>query len=73
MYYSNKLSNTAGISGTFSRPPQYIGFNLLGWVSGRGWGGWWEAEDRFFHTFEQKSSYCVFIEVHEQPRFTCQA
>ena len=27
----------------------------------------------FFHTFEQKNSYCVFIEVHRQPPFTCQA
>ena len=38
-----------------------------GWVGGRGWG----AEGRFFHTFEQKSSHCVFIEVHRQPQLTC--
>ena len=31
-----------------------------------------EAEGGFFHTFEQKSSYCVFIEVYKQPQFTCQ-
>ena len=34
----------------------------VGWVKGR-----------FFHTFELKSSYCVFTEVHKQPQFTCQA
>ena len=36
-------------------------------------GGGWEAEGGFFHTFGQKSSQCVFIEVHRQPQFTCQA
>ena len=38
-----------------------------------GGGGGWGAEGGFFYTFEQKSSHCVFIEVHRQPRFTCQA
>ena len=37
---------------------------------GVGGGGRWEAEGGFFHTFEQKSSHCVFIEVHRQPQFT---
>ena len=36
-------------------------------VGGR---GRWEAEG---HTFEQKSSYCVFTKVHRQPQFICQA
>ena len=31
------------------------------------------AKGRFFHGFEQKCSDCVFIEVHNQPQFTCQA
>ena len=45
-----------------------------GWVGWRGGGGGgWGAVGRFFHTFEQKSSHCVFIEVHRQPQFTCQA
>ena len=44
-----------------------------GWAGGRGWGGWWGAVGGFFCTFEQKSSRCVFIEVHRQPQFTCQA
>ena len=39
---------------------------------GGGWGGW-GAEGRFFHTFEHKSSHCVFLDVHKQPVFTCQA
>ena len=36
--------------------------------------GWGEcgAVGGFFHTFEQKSSHCVFIEMHRQPQFTCQ-
>ena len=38
-----------------------------------GGGGGWGAIGGFFHTFEQKSSCCVFIEVHRQPQFTCQA
>ena len=42
------------------------------WVGRRGLGGW-GVEGGFFHTFEQKSSHCVFIEVHRQPQFTCQA
>ena len=29
--------------------------------------GEWVAEDGFFNTLEQKSSHCVFIEVHKQP------
>ena len=44
-----------------------------GWAGGRGLGGWWGgwgAEDGFFHTFDWKSSHCVFIEVHKQPQFT---
>ena len=46
-----------------------------GWVGrdGVGNGGGWEAKGGFFHTFEQKSSHCVFIEVYRQPQFTCQA
>ena len=36
----------------------------------RGWGG---SQGWFFHTFEQKSNHCVFIGVHRQPQFTCQA
>ena len=40
-----------------------------GWAGG---GGGLGTEDGFFHTFEQKSSHCVFIEVHRQPQFTCQ-
>ena len=42
-------------------------------MGGRGGGGRWGTEGGFFHTFEQKSSHCVFIEVHKQPQFTCQA
>ena len=51
---------------------QYIG---CGWWEGGGVGGGdgWGAEGGFFHTFEQKSSHCVFIEMHRQPQFTCQA
>ena len=41
-----------------------------GWVGG---GGGWGAVGGFFLTFEQKSSHCVFIDVHRQPQFTCQA
>ena len=36
-------------------------------------GGEWGVAGGFFHTFKQKSSHCVFIEVHRQPQFTCQA
>ena len=36
-------------------------------------GGGWGAVIGLFHTFEQKSSHCVFIEVHRHPQFTCQA
>ena len=39
---------------------------------GGGWGAW-GAVGGFFHTSEQKRSHCVFIEVHRQPQFTCQA
>ena len=35
-------------------------------------GGEWGAEGRFFHTFEQKSGHCTFIEVHRQSQLTCQ-
>ena len=44
--------------------------SVYGW-----WGGQWggrRAEGGFFHAFEQKSSHCVFIEVHKQLQFTCQ-
>ena len=46
-----------------------------GWAggSGVGNGGRWGVKDKFFHTFEQKSSRCVFMEVHKHPRFTFQA
>ena len=44
-----------------------------GWGDGVGGGGGWGAVGRLFHTFEQKSSHCVFIEVHRHPQFTCQA
>ena len=46
-----------------------------GWAGGGGvgGGGGWGAIGGFFHTFEQKSSHCVFIEVHRQPQFTFQA
>ena len=46
-----------------------------GWAGGRGVGDWdgWGVEGGFFHTFEQKSSHCVFIKVHRQPKSTCQA
>ena len=37
-----------------------------------GWGGW-GAKGRFLRTFDWKSSHCVSIEVHKQPKFTCQA
>ena len=33
--------------------------------SGDGWG----TEGGFFHTFEQKSSHCIFIEVGELTGF----
>ena len=33
-------------------------------------GGRWGAKGRYLHTFDWKSSHCVFIEV---PQFTCQA
>ena len=55
----------------FFRPHQYPGFSI--WGGGVGGGGRWGAVGGFFHTFEQKSSHCVFIEVHGQPQFTCQA
>ena len=42
------------------------------WVGGRGVGGW-GAVGGFFHTFEQKSSHCMFIEEHRQPQFIYQA
>ena len=36
-----------------------------GWEEGgMGGGGGWGAEGEFFHTFEQKSSHCVFTKVH---------
>ena len=38
-----------------------------------GGGGGWGVQGEFFHTFEQKSSHYVFIEVHNQLQFTCQA
>ena len=45
-----------------------------GWeVGGVGGGGGWGAVGGLFHTFEQKSSHCVFIEVHSHPQFACQA
>ena len=49
-----------------------------GWTGKReggrvGSGGRWGADGGFFHIFEQKSSHCVFIEVHRQPQFTGQA
>ena len=40
---------------------------------GVGGGGGWGAVGRLLHTFEQKSSHCVFIEVHRHPQLTCQA
>ena len=40
---------------------------------GVGGGSGWGAEGGFFYIFEQKSSHCVFIKVHRQPQFTCQA
>ena len=40
---------------------------------GVGGGGGWGAVGGLLHTFEQKSSHCVFIEVHRHPQFTCQA
>ena len=40
---------------------------------GVGGGCGWRTVGGFFCTFEQKSSHCVFIEVHRQPQFTCQA
>ena len=40
-----------------------------GLLVGGGLGGW-GAEGGFFHTFEQKRSHCVFIEVHRQPHST---
>ena len=52
----------------FFRPHQYPGFGVGRWE-----GGGWGAVGGFFHTFEQKSSHCVFIEVHRQPQFICQA
>ena len=52
---------------------QYIGGGWVGGQDGVGGGGKWGAKGGFFHTFEQKSSHCVFIEVHRQPQFTCQA
>ena len=36
-------------------------------------GGRWGAIGGFFLTFGQKNSHCVFIEVHIQSQFTCQA
>ena len=51
---------------------QYIGGGRAG-GGGVGGGGGWGATGGLFHTFEQKSSHCVFIEVHRHPQFTCQA
>ena len=44
----------------------------MGWQEGSGVGGW-GAESGYLHTFDLKSSHCVFIEVLKQPQFTCQA
>ena len=45
-----------------------------GWEGGgMGGGGRWGAKGGFFHTFEQKTNHCVFVEVHRQPQFTCHA
>ena len=51
----------------------WIWFIGDGCMGGMGSKGRWGAKDGFIHTFEQKSSHCVFIEVHKQPQFTCQA
>ena len=48
---------------------QYIG----GGQAGGGGVGGWGAVGGLFHTFEQKSSHSVFIEVHRHPQLTCQA
>ena len=47
-----------------------MGKREVGWKVGMGAG--WGAKSRLYHTVEQKSSRCVFIEVHKQPQFTCQ-
>ena len=41
-----------------------------GWVGGGGGRG---AKGGYLNTFDQKSSNCVFSEVHKQPQFICQA
>ena len=68
------ITNAAGISDTFlqASPISWIQFIGGGWVGG-GWGEQWGAIGGFLRTFERKSSHCVFIEVHRQPQFTCQA
>ena len=48
----------------------------ISWVQYIGGGQWEQVGSRIgrlFHTFEQKSSHCMFIEVHRHPQFTCQA
>ena len=72
------MAGTAGVSDSLSRHHKYNEFSLYGsavrrgdgWEGGR---GKWGAEGALFHTYEQKSSHYVFIEVNKQPRFTCQA
>ena len=51
---------------------QYIG----GGRAGRGWGGRWGrvgSRRRVLPYIWTENSHCVFIEVHRQPQFTCQA
>ena len=43
-----------------------------GYVFGEMW-GWVGCASGFNHPSEQKSSHCVFIEVHKQLQFTRQA
>ena len=49
----------------------------ISWIQFIGVGGWEESGEPkasfCIRTLEQKSSQCVFIEVHKQPQFTCQA
>ena len=63
---SNKMCY-AGISDTFfqASPISWIQYIGSGRVVGSGSG--WGVEGRFFNTFEQKTSHCVFFEVHKQP------